>query len=60
MTTKDIKKMIKVVVNQSSKEEIKVFLAQVEEMIIIPIHNVLGLNNEELKELRQTLLTKTK
>ena len=49
-------KFINVVLNQSTKEDIQIFVNQLDEMILIPIQNALNLNKEELKEVRKTAL----
>ena len=49
-------KLINVVLNQSTKEDIQIFVNQLDEMILIPIQNALNLNKEELKEVRKTAL----
>ena len=49
-------KLINVALNQSTKEDIKIFINQLDEMILIPIQNALNLNKEELKEVRKTAL----
>jgi hypothetical protein len=49
-------KLINVVLNQSTKEDIKIFISQLDKMILIPIQNTLNLNKEELKEVRKTAL----
>tara|TARA_R110002020_G_scaffold167186_1_gene355408 strand:+ start:375 stop:575 length:201 start_codon:yes stop_codon:yes gene_type:complete len=49
-------KLINVVLNQSTKEEIETFINQLDEMILIPIQNALNLNKEELKEVKKTAL----
>ena len=49
-------KFINVVLNQSTKEDIQIFINQLDEMILIPIQNALNLNKEELKEVRKTAL----
>jgi hypothetical protein len=58
MNKKDIRKLIDVVINQSSKKDNSIFLTQIEEFIAIPVVNILQLNNKELKELKKTLLSK--
>tara|TARA_R100000353_G_C6397403_1_gene166607 strand:- start:7 stop:213 length:207 start_codon:yes stop_codon:yes gene_type:complete len=49
-------KLINVVLNQSTKKDIQIFINQLDEMILIPIQNALNLNKEELKEVRKTAL----
>ena len=49
-------KLINVVLNQSTKEDIQIFINQLDELILIPIQNALNLNKEELKEVRKTAL----
>ena len=49
-------KFINVVLNQSTKEDIQIFINQLDELILIPIQNALNLNKEELKEVRKTAL----
>ena len=56
MDKKEIHKLIDTVIKQSSKKELKIFLAQIEEMLIIPIENILQLNNKELKEVKENIL----
>tara|TARA_R110002020_G_scaffold105819_6_gene246571 strand:+ start:690 stop:878 length:189 start_codon:yes stop_codon:yes gene_type:complete len=60
METKEIKKLIRVTINQSNKTDLKIFLLQIQEMILIPIHNVLGLNKNELKEVEELINVKLK
>ena len=60
MNKKQTIKLINVVIKQSSKKELKIFLKQIQEMIVIPIQNVLQLNKKELKEIEQNILTTLK
>ena len=60
MTKKQIIKLINVVIKQSSKKELKIFLKQIQEMLVIPIQNVLQLNKKELKEIEKNILLSLK
>tara|TARA_R100000951_G_scaffold23806_1_gene20020 strand:- start:1537 stop:1722 length:186 start_codon:yes stop_codon:yes gene_type:complete len=55
MNTKQIKKLIKVTIKQSNKEDLKIFLSQIKKMILIPVCNSLGLNKEELQEVERLI-----
>tara|TARA_R100000995_G_C3399653_1_gene84287 strand:+ start:414 stop:599 length:186 start_codon:yes stop_codon:yes gene_type:complete len=56
MNKKETIKLINTVIKQSSKKELEIFLKQIQEMLIIPIQNVLHLNNKELKEIEKNIL----
>jgi len=60
MTKKEIKKLINVVIKQSTKKDLEIFLKQIQEMLVIPVQNVLKLNKKELKEIEQNILTTLK
>ena len=60
MTKKQIIKLINVVIKQSSKKELEIFLKQIQEMLVIPIQNVLQLNKKELKEIEKNILLSLK
>jgi len=55
MTTNEIKKLIKVTIKQSNKEDLKIFLSQIKKMILIPVCNSLGLNKEELQDVERLI-----
>ncbi len=55
MNTKQIKKLIKVTIKQSNKEDLKIFLSQIKKMILIPVCNSLGLNKKELQEIERLI-----
>ena len=55
MNTKQIKKLIKVTIKQSNKEDLKIFLFQIKKMILIPVCNSLGLKKEELQEVERLI-----
>lgn len=43
-----------------STKELNTILTQINEMLIIPIHNVFNLNNEQLKQMQTQLETEIK
>lgn len=53
-------KLINTTIKQSSKKDLEIFLKQIQEMLVIPIQNVLQLNKKELKEIEKNILSTLK